>query len=171
MKYTERLLKNELFVQTQQEIKQHEIDRIYCHHEMEHALDVCRMAWILYLETHLGRELPMAQWQARKDRFYVTGLLHDIGRARQYETGEHHSAAGVKLAKQILVQIDYPVEWMEETLQIIGEHHGREEKNQDKNRMGYYIERADHLSRNCFCCAAAETCKWKPEERNQGIFC
>lgn len=169
MKYTERLLKNELFVQTQQEIKQHEEDRIYCHHELEHGLDVCRIAWILYLEQCLEKEASEIKWQ--KDQFYVTGLLHDIGRARQYAAGEHHSIAGVKLAKEILAQIDYPAEWTEEALQIIGEHHGREKKNPDKERIGYYIERADHLSRNCFCCAAADTCKWSETERNQTILC
>lgn len=171
MKYTERILKNKMFLQIQQDIRRHEKDRIYCHHEMEHALDVCRMAWILYLEEHLGMEFQEDGWREMKDRFYVAGLLHDIGRARQYAAGEHHSAAGARLAEQILIQIHYPAAWMEETLQIIREHHGRGYKTQDKNCIRYYIERADHLSRCCFCCAAAGTCKWSAKERNQTILC
>lgn len=175
MRYTELLLKNELFLRLQQEIQCLEKDRIYCHHEIGHALDVCRMAWILYLETNFlkkesGQSVDNAELIcAIKDRFYVTGLLHDIGRASQYRTGEHHSAAGVRLASQILKQIDFPEAWIDETLQIIGDHHGRNGCHWEKNQIGYYIEQADHLSRNCFCCEAAASCKWKEEDRNQTI--
>lgn len=88
--------------------------------------------------------------QEKKDQFYVTGLLHDIGRVAQYETGEHHSEAGMRIAKQLLSDIGYPSEWMSETLQIVGVHHGREEENAETGVMEYYIRRADHLSRNCF---------------------
>ena len=59
---------------------------------------------------------------AKKDQFYVTGLLHDIGRVAQYETGEHHSVAGVRIAEKLLTEIEYPSEWMRETLQIVGVH-------------------------------------------------
>ena len=56
---------------------------------------------------------------AKKDQFYVTGLLHDIGRVAQYETGEHHSVAGVRIAEKLLTEIEYPSEWMREpTLKI-----------------------------------------------------
>ena len=80
----------------------------------------------------------------------MTGLLHDIGRVAQYETGEHHSVAGVRIAEKLLTEIEYPPEWMRETLQIVGVHHGREETDGELSRMEYYIRRADHFSRNCF---------------------
>ena len=115
----------------------HPFRRVFnlCQHELSHALDVCRMAWMMYLEdeykTHLkdyrqkkeakvevseqeyraeiaGQYITDLQTDdadhtekpylsadnmlAKKDQFYVTGLLHDIGRVAQYETGEHHSA-------------------------------------------------------------------------------
>lgn len=171
MKYVDRILKNELFIRTMKEVKEYETGRIYCHHEIEHALDVCRMAWILYLEKHLDVRLSGEEWQQKKEHIYVTGLLHDIGRARQYATGEHHSIAGVRLAEQILHEIGYPDEMIRETLEIVSEHHGREEKNRSEERLCYYIERADHLSRNCFCCDASDSCKWKEEEKNQTIVC
>ena len=74
-------------------------------------------------ETYLNAD----NIQEKKDQFYVTGLLHDIGRVAQYETGEHHSVAGVRIAEKLLTEIEYPSEWMRETLQIVGVHHGREE--------------------------------------------
>ena len=74
------------------------------------------------------------------------------------------------LPKQLLSDIGYPSEWMSETLQIVGVHHGREEENAETGVMEYYIRRADHLSRNCILCEAADSCKWSDEERNQTII-
>ncbi len=165
MEYTSRLLKNESFLSTLQEIRQFETDRIYCHHEIGHALDVCRIAWIHYLEDHLHAHTD-EDWTQIKDRIYVAGLLHDIGRAEQYATGVHHSVTGVRLARQMLEEIRYPETWTRETLQIITEHYGRDEKENREKSIGFYIEQADHLSRNCFCCEAQESCKWKQSERN-----
>ena len=216
MDYTQKVLEHPLFIKIQNEISQLEDGRIYCHHELAHALDVCRIAWILYLEAFsvwygedvslertvakatdccrpknglltsekrweqsesafLGgkpadKEKPERLYQIR-DRMYVAGLLHDIGRAAQYTTGVHHSIAGILPAKQILEDIGYPEEWKAETLAIVGEHYGREEKELDPNGIAYYIDRADHLSRNCFACAASDTCKWKEEEKNQKLLC
>lgn len=200
MKFTEKLLKHPEFLRLQKRVQQMEQERIYCHHELSHALDVCRMAWMMYLEDQMqenfryGSDTEWKQdsgWNVvsksrsetaacvtenrkmdiceKKDQFYVTGLLHDIGRVAQYETGEHHSEAGVRIAKQLLAEIEYPSEWMAETLQIVGVHHGREEEKEESGTMEYYIRRADHLSRNCFCCEAADSCKWSDEERNQTI--
>ena len=205
MKFTEKLLKHPDFLRLQKRVQQIEQDRIYCHHELPHALDVCRMAWMMYLEDQMQKNLRygldaekmdtelknncaleaeftsksetekgmkaenFAELCEKKDQFYVTGLLHDIGRVAQYETGEHHSEAGVRIAKELLSEISYPAEWMAETLQIVGVHHGREEENDETGAMEYYIRRADHLSRNCFLCKAADSCKWSDEERNQTI--
>lgn len=209
MEFTEKLLKHPEFLRLQKRVQQIEQDRIYCHHELSHALDVCRMAWMMYLEdqmqeilgsesdtglknkydmesvlensekmTEAGKaantedisEKKTVNLQEKKDQFYVTGLLHDIGRVAQYETGEHHSEAGMRIAEGLLTDIGYPAEWMSRTLQIVGVHHGRKEAREESCTMEYYIRRADHLSRNCFCCEAADSCKWSDEERNQTIF-
>ncbi len=170
MKYVKRILEHPEFIKIQNEIKTWERGRIYCHHEIEHALDVCRMAWVMYLEAHAAAAIEDPVLQQKKEQFYVAGLLHDIGRARQYETGEHHAAAGRAIAEKILTEIAYPGEWMEETLRIIGSHHGRAAGSDTGDSVAYYIQRADHLSRNCFLCDAADSCKWKEEERNRTIL-
>ncbi len=175
MEYTDRLLVNERFLRVQREIREDEAERIYCRHEIEHGLDVCRIAWIMYLEDVISdntvgkNTIRFSGGDSAKDRFYVTGLLHDVGRSLQYRTGEHHSTAGEKLAGQILKEIGYPEKWIRETVDFIRDHHGRQNVYTDKTAVGYYIERADQLSRNCFCCPAAATCKWKDEERNRTI--
>lgn len=169
MKYVNKLLAHPEFVRIQDEIKNWERERIYCHHEMEHVLDVCRIAWVMYLEAHAREAMEDAVLQEMKERFYIAGLLHDIGRACQYETGEHHSAAGSVIAKRILAEIGYPEAWSGEAVQIVGAHHGRTEFDGDCDSIGYYIQKADHLSRNCFLCDAADSCKWKKQERNETI--
>lgn len=191
MNYTEKLLKHPEFKRIQEEIAVWEQERIYCRHEMSHALDVCRMAWIMYLETYIQYENRCDRTndlETVKDRIYVSGLLHDIGRASQYATGEHHSLAGGRIAEQILTDIGYPAKWKEETLKIVTAHHGRDgqagcapEKNdqlqaavtegKEIKDLAFFIQRADHMSRNCFYCKAADSCKWKQEERNRTILC
>ena len=130
----------------------------YGQNALKHSIEVAQLSGLLASE--MGLDVRVAK---------RAGLLHDIGRVAQYETGEHHSVAGVRIAEKLLTEIEYPSEWMRETLQIVGVHHGREETDGELSRMEYYIRRADHLSRNCFFCEASDSCKWKKEERNQTI--
>lgn len=62
-----------------------ETDREFCRHTPEHFLDVARLAYIRALEENA----PVS-----KELIYCTALLHDIGRARQYEDGTPHDEAG-----------------------------------------------------------------------------
>lgn len=188
MKFTEKLLKNPQFQEIQKNISEWEQDRIYCRHELSHALDVCRMAWIMFLEHAHQNQEKVQLTEEIKDRIYVAGLLHDIGRACQYETGEHHSDAGARIAGEILRQLDYPADWTEETIRVVGAHHGSLQERQmrweesETEQSGSFllskelseqlvslIQCADHLSRNCFCCPATGSCKWSEQEKNKTI--
>lgn len=168
MKYATEIMKNPLYQRLVGEIEELEADRIYCRHGMPHIMDVCRLAWILYLEESSGEKRPPDDMEQMKDRIFVTGLLHDIGRGCQYKTGEHHAAAGARLAGEILEQIHYPEEWKTETVSIIRAHCGR--KGGAAASVETYINRADHLSRPCFCCKAAAGCKWPAGERNTRLW-
>ncbi len=168
MRYATEVMKNALYQSIIEEIEKLEADRPYCRHGMPHMMDVCRLAWILYLEETPERPESQEQMEEMKDRLFVTGLLHDIGRASQYQTGEHHAAAGARLAEEILEQVGYPEAWKQETVSAIRAHCGR--RGRGEHTMEAYINRADHLSRPCFCCKAAESCKWTPEERNGSLW-
>lgn len=208
------------------QVSELEKDRVYCHHELAHALDVARVAWITFLENRvfgriliddieykvpgqesedydemaeksidhvIGRTDRNYRMEQIKDLIYVCALLHDIGRATQYETGVHHSVAGVSLASRIMDECEVPLAWKQEILNVISEHHqsiwGKEatidvaedaektthlsdQKNcmdAGNNSLEYYIRKADHDCRLCFLCEAEDTCKWKEQERNKGV--
>ena len=173
MVYVERLLVHPEYRNLQKEIEKLEADRIYCKHEFQHSLDVCRIAWILFMEEQIAsqevadlQEMDLSEW---KERIYLTGLLHDIGRVAQYQTGEHHGEAGRKIALRLLDEIGCPDVWREEILFVVALHFGRDGERMRPGTLGDYICRADHSSRNCFLCNASETCKWLGEEKNKTI--
>ena len=173
MKYTEKLLQNPGFRKIQAEIRQWEITRIYCHHELAHSMDVARMAWIYFLEDcqkeHLFLE-PM-QLEEKKDFIYVCALLHDIGRAKQYETGVHHSVGGQALAECLLLAIGAPETWKDPVLHIVAGHHACGRTDESERQIAGYIDRADHDCRPCFLCEGRDTCKWGQKEQNHTFSC
>ncbi len=123
-----------------------EKDRIFCRHDMSHMLDVCRVAWILNLES--GLLLP-------KEMVYAAGLLHDIGRWQEYLTGRDHSEAGAELAEEILGSCGFNDEDIRAIVAAILEHRERSENS----KLGALISRADKASRPCFDCPAIGRCK------------
>ena len=87
-----------------------ETDREFCRHTPEHFLDVARLAYIRALEENA----PVS-----KELIYCTALLHDIGRARQYEDGTPHDEAGAAIAGQILNELGFSMEEMEAIIAAI----------------------------------------------------
>ena len=172
MNYVDAILRHPEYIRIQKRISSLEKERIYCHHEIEHALDVARMAWIYYLEDCCKKRKIPENMEEQKEMLYVCALLHDIGRASQYEEGIHHSRAGQKIAGKILEDISYPRDKKEAVLHIISGHHtGSEGSTEECCTLKDYICRADHESRLCFWCSASDTCKWNEEERNRTLGC
>ncbi len=181
MKYTDRVLKHPLFVEVMEKIKVLEASRIYCRHHLEHGIDVARMAWIYYLEDRMDGmakvwtmrpQMNYPEWREEKeemkDLIYTCALLHDLGRVAQYETGIHHSVAGIPLVKEILSDIQVPTEWEPQILDVVSEH-SQGEYSEDCKNLEYYIMKADHDCRLCFACQAKDTCKWSEEEMNHTV--
>lgn len=112
-----------------------EADREFCRHTPEHFLDVARLAYIRALEEN---------YSVSKELIYCTALLHDIGRARQYEDGTPHDEAGAVIAEQILKELGFSPEEIQAIVSAIRGH--RAETNQ--TILGQLIYRADKKSRN-----------------------
>lgn len=62
-----------------------EIGREFCCHQLQHALDVARIYYILYLEWEkdkMAGEFENINSRQAKELIYAIGLLHDIGRGK-----------------------------------------------------------------------------------------
>lgn len=150
------VLKNQLFKDTLARIDSLESERIFCRHGMDHLLVVARIAYINALENELCID---------KERIYTAALLHDIGRATEYENGELHAAAGTRIAEKILSQCDFFNDEKDYILCAISAHNNHDSTNE----LGELLRSADKLSRNCFCCGAIDKCKWSVQKMNMGI--
>lgn len=151
------ILNNRIFCEELRRLKKLECDRVYCCHGIEHLLDVARTAWILCLERNA---------QHRKDVVYAVALLHDIGRAVQYESGIPHEQAGPVLAEKILQQTQFTRQEQDAILQCIKAHRIGAEGGTTLSEL---ISEADKRSRPCFACAVADSCKWPDERKNLSL--
>lgn len=158
MKRVNKILENSTYQEYIRKNKAAEVDRIFCCHNMEHFLDVARIAQMMNLEEGLGLS---------KELIYATALLHDIGRHVQYADGTPHEVASVKLAEDILEECGFGKKAKAEILRAILEH--RNKKIAKEKSLAGVIYRADKASRACFACDAEELCNWKKAKKNLKI--
>ena len=156
MKRVNDVLNHDVFKQLIAKIEAYEIEREFCRHNMDHFMTVARIAYIIALEENMD---------IKKDIIYTTGLLHDIGRVKQYEEGVDHHIAGVSVAKEILDELEFEDEEKAMILSAIGNH-----KNGGPSDLENIIYRSDKLSRECFKCKAIEECYWSEEKKNKSIL-
>jgi uncharacterized protein len=159
MKRIDAIVRDPLFRGSLEKIKVAEVEREFCKHDLQHAVDVARITYILILEAgslnDLVRECHLSSQQAAKEVIYASGLLHDIGRWLQYETGEDHGAAGARLAGEILQRTGFT---LEETRAVTEAIHLHREEGAQLSPLGELLHRADNLSRACHECSAQTRC-------------
>ena len=157
MERLQPILQHPRFRDALQRIDALERDRIYCRHGLPHLLDVARIAALLAIDR--GAQHP-------RDVIYAAALLHDLGRLKQYTTGEPHAQAGIPLAEEILRDTAFTAEEQADILQAIGQH----QTGAAPDSLAQIICEADHASRMCFACAAADSCYWSDERRNHTVL-
>lgn len=151
------ILKDARFSYGMKRITLLEKERIFCCHQLDHLLDVARIAWIITMEQQLPLE---------KEIVYGVALLHDLGRYRQYEENIAHHQASAELALEILAAAGYTEIEVTQMVDAIRQHG---EQPQNQSVLAQVLYQADKLSRNCFCCPAQSQCKWIEEKRNKTI--
>lgn len=153
----EAIRNHPVFRENYDKLNRLEKNRMFCTHQYVHLLDVARIAYIHNLEEELG---------FRKEVVYAAALLHDIGKARQYEDGIGHETAGAMLAAQIL--IDLPGEYFtpDEVTQIILAIKGHRKKRAKMEVLEELLYRSDKQSRMCFACGVEPECDWDAGKKN-----
>lgn len=158
MERINRIIAHPLWRTNLQEIEELERERIFCGHDLDHFLQVARMAYIESLER--GLSIP-------KEEIYAAALLHDIGRSVQYAQGIPHDQASAALAEKILDDAGFDKRERAEICRAIGMHRDSEVCSGDD--LAAVLYRADKQSRPCFCCPAAEQCNWEEGKKNTEI--
>lgn len=154
-KKVNEILNNEKYKVHLRQLQELESTREFCRHNIEHFLDVSRIAYIINLEEKLGFS---------KDIIYAIGLLHDIGRVLEYEKGIPHHEGSVILSKIILDETSYSEDEKNHILQAIDEHRAESE-----DKLSKLIYKSDKLSRNCFGCNVQDRCYWPKSKKNLEI--
>lgn len=152
MERCNKIYNHSLYRSAAKHINKTEKGRVFCLHDIQHSLDVARIAYILSLEENLGIE---------KEIIYAAALIHDIGRYM----GKSHSAAGAELAVKILPECGFSADEVSEIADAV-DNHRLDTAHSD---LGRIIHKADRLSRKCYECSAANECYWTHERRNHKI--
>lgn len=149
-----------LYQQHYRKIQELEREREYCHHDIEHFLDVARIAYIRNLELHLEYD---------KELIYLVALLHDIGKDRQYLDQVPHEISSAEIAEAILgdLSIGSSAEEINWILQSIRGHRREKEAMTEAQKLFYW---SDKRSRKCFACPVKDSCNWNLEEKNMEII-
>lgn len=159
----EKIRANGLFASELAKIDELEKDRIYCRHGMGHLLDVARIGRIFLLEEGAADAHPELT-----ELMYAAALLHDIGRAKEYEDGTPHDEASVMIAREVLPACGYTEEETEMICSAIEGHRGTDDMDEG-TVLARLLKKADKLSRPCYACEAEATCKWPDEKKNMKI--
>lgn len=138
---------------------QSEVGRVHCKHNIAHALDVARIAYIISLEDRMG---------LLKEHIYAAALLHDITKWQQHASGIAHNESAVEPAGQILK--DCAFEDADIAMICRAIHNHREgPADAQSDPFSFLIFRADKLSRACYCCEGKDTCSWDDPRKNLAI--
>lgn len=161
----EAIRRHPIFQEYYKKLELAEHDRKFCRHQMNHLLDVARIAYIQNLEQELGFS---------KEVIYAAALLHDIGKARQYEEGIPHEIASADLAAVILREVSsqegntvgFSAEEQQEILRAIRGHRKYRKEMTGLERLLYI---SDKKSRQCYACPVEKECNWSLEKKNMEI--
>ena len=161
MKRVNAILKAPLYHRCYGRLENLEKGRIFCCHQIPHLLDVARIAYILNIEQDLRIE---------KELIYAAAILHDIGKAEQYESGTPHEQSGEKIASEILASLPADAAFSEEEKRmILTAIRGHRKLRENAEPLERLLYTSDKASRMCFACPAESECDWSEEKKNMEL--
>ncbi|MGE5398493.1 MAG: HD domain-containing protein [Chitinophagales bacterium] len=159
MKRIELILKDPSFIDYINRNTLSDQEHRYCKHDLAHMIDVARITYILILEQQsIGNYITtgsLSGKMAARETIYAAGLLHDIGKWKEYMTGEDHAAFGARLAREMLPRLFFNDNEIDVISQAIFEHRNI---SKDMSFLGEKLHRADNLSRVCSQCTESTNC-------------
>lgn len=150
-----KILQNNQFKYHLEQNKLAEADRRFCRHNIEHFLDVARIAVIINEKEDL---------KVADELIYAAALLHDIGKHEQYSNKIPHEQASTEIAPTILEECGFEAKEQEIIIEAIKNH--RNSSVKEEGNLNGLLYRADKASRACFTCDASKECNWSEEKKN-----
>lgn len=142
---------------------QEEAGRIFCGHHFEHLVTVARLTYLILIEEgqpFISREMA-----------YASGLLHDLGRWKEYQSDQDHAAVSSELAGPILEKAGFPSPERLLIQKAIAQHRLRDSELRHRSPLSRALGRADRLSRLCFKCEARDSCyKLEKQPHKRRLF-
>lgn len=136
-----------------------ERDRLFCRHDRRHMELVAQISWKIIKNTDgldvFAKTEGLSGIKAALEVIYAAGLLHDIGRWRQYDTGENHALAGSVMAVEVLKRAGFSAMETGVVTRSIREHR---KVFPGQSYLGRVLCLADDLSRPCVSCEARLDC-------------
>ncbi len=145
-----RIIENREYQMYLDENEAREKERIYCGHQFDHLLTVARLTYLLLLDDgqpFISREIA-----------YAAGLLHDIGRWKEYRDGGDHAEISAELAGPILEEACFILSERRLIQEAISQHRSTGKDHLHRSPLSKALSKADRYSRPCFKCQAKENC-------------
>lgn len=146
MELVDKILEHPKFIKYMKLNAKAEKKRKFCCHDIQHALDVARVAYIIVLEN---------RYDLSKEMIYAAALLHDIGKWRQYKEKLDHAGEGAVLAQEILQDSGVNEQDTALITDAIRGHRSQDENSSVLSRVLYV---SDKTCRMCFRCSMIEEC-------------
>lgn len=163
MPRVDAIWRHPVFQEAYTRLRELERDRPFCRHQAAHLMDVARIMWIGNLERGLGFD---------REVVYATALLHDIGKAEQYESGAPHEEVGARRALEILGTLPSGNRFTpRETEEITSAIRGHRRLREGAGPLEGLLYQADKASRECFACPerVRSMCTWSDGKKNLDI--
>ncbi len=148
MELVQRILNHPQFKKYMELNSKAEKDRKFCLHDTQHVMDVARVAYIISLEN---------KYDLDKEIIYITALLHDIAKWKQYSQKADHATEGAVLAREILEDLNIDKGDTEMILNAIAMHRKKEGHSTPLSKVLY---EGDKSCRQCVSCSMVEECNW-----------
>lgn len=151
------IINHPVFMDSIKQIELLEMERKYCKHDMKHFVAVTKIM------TNINNKENLLYTD---EQIHAAGLLHDVGKFIQYQTGEPHQYAGIDIAETIMSDVGFSQADISLVLTAIKEHSGW------VKREGFseLLRKSDKLSRQCYECQVSDQCKWPIEMRNKRSY-
>ena len=199
MERVDKVMNHPVFRENMKKIEKAEIDRLFCRHGINHALDVARIFYILLLEEQVSGDKQLVDngnEQMSVNKEFVNGGSEVLSIDEEFVNGD---SAELSIDKELVYatallhdigryeQYENGTPHNEAGAKLAGQImascgftedecglavnaiKGHRRDSSDRNIFCHLLYKADKLSRDCYHCEAEPECYWSAEQKNMRV--